>query len=117
MRTKSNITRRYRNLGGQVHEPVGDSPKSPSPDPLPVGILDLSNRPNMPVTNDIDNPLAYAAPVSRSQGSMGLDVPGRVTLSRSEVEIARASGISMEDYARGKMRLEQEKKLGLRQNG
>src|SRR5262249_30465836 len=116
MRLKSNIRR--RNLGGQVHEPEVTPTPPPAPEPrLPIGILDLSGRENMPVMNEIDNPLAYAAPVSRSAGSMGQELPGRVTLSRAEVELARSTGVTLEDSAKGKMRLAHEKKLGLRQNG
>jgi hypothetical protein len=49
--------------------------------------------------------VAYSAPVSRDiPSSNGKRSPGKVTLSAQEVEAARISGISPEEYAKQKIR-------------
>ena len=59
--------------------------------------------------------VGYSAPVSHSipsGGSGRRSTPGRVTLSPSEVEAARISGLSVEDYARQKIEYERQLSAG-----
>ena len=62
--------------------------------------------------------LDYSAPVSRESRSYstGRAMPGRVVLSRAERDLARSCGVSMEDWARGKIKLEQRRQAGLLQD-
>ena len=59
------------------------------------------------------------APPSRESYSYstGQRMPGRVVLSRAERDLARSCGVSMEDWARGKIKLEQRRQAGLLQDG
>jgi|SRR5215813_12751452 len=62
--------------------------------------------------------MTYSAPVSREVPTAGPRVetnPSQVRLSAEEVDIAKASGISLTEYARQKLRLEAEKRAGIRQ--
>jgi hypothetical protein len=65
-----------------------------------------------------DGPMMVAAPPSKSaySGVPQRDRPGRVTLSKEECQIARISGISLEEYAQNKMRMQAEIRAGYRQN-
>jgi len=58
------------------------------------------------------------APPSRESYSYstGQRMPGRVVLSRAERDLARSCGVSMEDWARGKIKLEQRRQAGLLQD-
>jgi hypothetical protein len=51
-------------------------------------------------------PVQYSAPVSREVPTAnGTRSPGKITISPAEVEHARVAGISVEEYAKQKMRL------------
>jgi hypothetical protein len=56
-----------------------------------------------------------AAPVSRSAPGVGGGNSNRVVLTEQQREMARLSGVSELDYARGVLRLQHEKRIGLRQ--
>jgi hypothetical protein len=60
-----------------------------------------------------------SAPISREPPSMTTGRPQsfRAPLTRAEVEIARAAGITDAEYQRGKERVAREKSAGLHQNG
>jgi hypothetical protein len=63
-------------------------------------------------------PVVSAPPVRESVSlSNGRPSPGRIHLSPAEREIARMSGISEADYARGKQRMEERRRNGLLQDG
>jgi hypothetical protein len=117
----------------------GSAPTHPIPPESPVlpsmpAILDLdeiprpSEAPKQPPALDIselpayrhdENPMMIAAPPTRA----GTGMPGsyfgkqRVRLSAEESELCRLAGLDPVTYAQGKLRLEKEKREGLRQNG
>jgi hypothetical protein len=81
-----------------------------------------AQAPAMPETPTFFEPPAqrpsrvgYSAPVSRSipsGGSGRRSSPGRVTLSPQEIEAARVSGISIEDYAKNKIEYQRQLEAG-----
>jgi hypothetical protein len=64
-------------------------------------------------------PHGTMAPPSRESYSYstGQRMPGRVVLSRDERDLARSCGVSMEDWAKGKLRMEERRRAGLLQDG
>jgi hypothetical protein len=58
--------------------------------------------------------VAYSAPVSRDipDGTGRRDSDRKVTLTREEQEMARVSGVSLEEYARQKLKLSQMRAIG-----
>jgi hypothetical protein len=58
----------------------------------------------------------YAAPPSRD-GTPGTysERPGVIRLTPEEAELCRLSGVDYVTYAKGKQRLDREKKMGFRQ--
>jgi hypothetical protein len=94
-----------QNQAQQTEQPMQETPKFFQPPPPP--------KPRTP-------PSIVSAPVSREIPTGGprpeyQQDPTKVHLSVAEREIARASGISEIEYARQKVRLEREKRDGLRQ--
>lgn len=77
---------------------------------LPPGAQEDERNPN----------IAYAAPVSRSEApnfsSGGRGHQTKITLSREEVEAAHFSGVSQEEFARQKIKMEDYKRRGLIQD-
>ena len=73
-------------------------PPPPPPPPSPANFV------SAPVSRDVPSP-------DRERYGN----PGKVTLSVDELQIAKASGISPAEYARLKLRLEAEKRTGVRQ--
>jgi hypothetical protein len=77
---------------------------------LPPGALEDELNPN----------IGYAAPVSRSEApnfsSGGRGHQTKITLSREEVEAAHFSGVSQEEFARQKIKMEDYKRRGLIQD-
>ena len=66
------------------------------------------------------NPSArFSAPVSREipTGSGRRPTPGKITLSPSEVEAARVSGISLEEYAKNKIEYQRQREAGEYRDG
>jgi hypothetical protein len=63
-------------------------------------------------SNIVSAPVSREVPSGRPREENN---PNRMTLSAEEMQIARASGISATDYARGKLRLQREKAAGERQ--
>jgi hypothetical protein len=61
--------------------------------------------------------LFVAAPVSRGPIGQYDAPPDRIRLSKEEMEICKTSNVDPVTYARGKVELAKQKKLGLRQNG
>lgn len=96
---------------------------------LPAAVADTSeaeDRPRKSKSRDDDdepsrssNRSLYSAPVSREAPGMGYNSdgerPGTVRLTAAMKEHARAAGISEAEYARGVLRLREEKKDGLHQ--
>jgi hypothetical protein len=83
---------------------------SPLPPSTPVRpILDLSQIVSEPVPDQ--SPMMTATPPSRNgNGLPGTDYARkRVTLSREEAQIAAIAGISVQEYAANKLKLEREK--------
>jgi hypothetical protein len=80
-------------------------------------LTDVSQIVSEPVPDE--SPMMTAAPPSRNgNGLPGTDnARKRVTLSRDEVQIAAIAGISVQEYAANKLKLEREKAMGPRQNG
>jgi len=64
----------------------------PAPEPAPAKARPMGARVSAPVSRDIPT-------------STGRRAPGKITLTPTEVEHARVSGISVEEYAKQKMRL------------
>jgi hypothetical protein len=84
------------------------SPVPPAPPGSPFGEPPsaIHNQPNRLAS-------IVSAPVSREASSFSYTPSrptlGKIRLTKEEVDIAQMSGLSLEEYARGKLRLEQEK--------
>jgi hypothetical protein len=107
------------NVGPQVLAPGAKWNGAPEPLPSttePPSILDtrkdVLDLDKMSKQQPEDDPVIFAAPVSRSgSGYSGeSSLPGRVTLSPLEVEIARAANLSPAEYARQKLELMRRKR-------
>jgi hypothetical protein len=64
--------------------------------------------------------VGYAAPPTREAPSMStghIPSDGRVRLTKEEVDFAKQNGISLEDYAKGKLRLRREREAGMHPHG
>jgi hypothetical protein len=107
-------------------EPSYEEMATPLPAPAPIppttgepGILDLS-RLLEPTEPPRESSMMYAAPASREGTPHGGSFDGgrtKITLTREEAEMATLCGLTPLEFAHGKIRLEREKKLGMRQNG
>jgi hypothetical protein len=97
--------------------PELDATPLPEPGPLPPlapAMLDLDKLTPRPPAS----PKLFAAPPNKVGSPAQASSPRQhVQLTKAEAEIARVSGISVEDYARGKLRLQAELRAGMRQNG
>jgi hypothetical protein len=80
--------------------------------------MDYSERPAYRRSTEEDA-LMVGAPPSRAAGGVPENYveesPSRVRLSVEEADLCRAQGLDPVTYAKGKLRLQREKKLGLRQ--
>jgi hypothetical protein len=87
------------------------------PDDLEIGPL-IQHADRRPPPQE--NSLMYGAPPSKSwNGTPGTfnERPGRFHMSAAEAEIARLCSLEPQEYVKQRLRLEREKKLGMRQNG
>jgi hypothetical protein len=101
-------THRYRQA--EDFEPVEN--------PLRTRAIDYSARPAYRGgLTEHEEALFVSAPVSRGPIGEYNAPPDRIRLSKEEMEICKGSNVDPVDYARGKVELAKQKKLGLRQNG
>src|SRR5262245_39992895 len=101
---KSNFEEQMRQMQAQAAQTAPEYFRPPAP----------KSQPASPRASAMN----YSAPVSREAPTSGPRIetnPSQVRLSAEEVEIAKASGISLTEYARQKLRLEAEKRSGIRQ--
>jgi hypothetical protein len=117
---------RYLESGIEALAPPQQQPEpSMMPVERPPAAPDTAPDPEFfrppPVRMPAPRSVAVSAPVSRTipvADRVRIETnPNSVKLSPAELEIARSSGISPTEYARGKIRLEREKRDGFRQNG
>jgi len=73
--------------------------------------MPLTAAANMPAPGPAPSPMRRGPPVSRTVPS-GAVRPGEIKLSPAEREAARIAGVSDVEYARGKVRLMEEKARG-----
>jgi hypothetical protein len=95
-------------------------PQAPPPPPPPAASPSPPASPYRELhrETDEDNAGRFSAPVSREGGSYGGSRSGtQVRLTTEQREAARLAGVSEVEYARNHLRLEDEKRRGLRQNG